>query len=109
MVIVHQVAADADLVTMKLRLAATGCLITLAVCGSAQTIPDDAPEFHADYYLGFSHGAYYGLMLAGVDYHVAWCMKGELEYEAANLGTGAEFQQAMEGILTKCRATAGQD
>jgi hypothetical protein len=93
----------------KTKLAVAGSLALVAVCGSAQTVPEDELRFHTDYYLGFSHGAYYGLMLAGVDYHVAWCMKGELEYEAAGLGTGSEFQQAMDGMLAKCRAAAGQD
>lgn len=94
---------------MKTKLAIAGCLTMFAVCGSAQTVSEDELKFHPDYYLGFSHGAYYGLMLAGEDYHVAWCMKGELEYEAARLGTGSEFQQAMDSILMKCRAAAGQD
>ena len=64
---------------------------------------DDGPEFHEDYYLGFSQGAYYGLMLAGVDYHVAWCMKSELAAEGAALGAGAEFQAKLEELLRKCR------
>lgn len=58
---------------------------------------------HEDYYRGFAHGAYYGLMLGGVDYHVAWCMKVELEYEAEGMGTGAEFQRKLESILEKCK------
>ena len=45
---------------------------------------DDGLEFHDDYYLGFSQGAYYGLMLAGVDYNVALvheigaCLRGSI-------------------------------
>jgi len=62
-----------------------------------------AVELHEDYYIGFSQGAYYGLMLAGEDYHVAWCMKSELEYEAATLGTGGEFQARLEALLQDCR------
>lgn len=60
-------------------------------------------EVHEDYYRGFAHGAYYGLMLAEVDYHVAWCMKVELEYEAEGMGAGADFQRKMEAMLQKCR------
>lgn len=63
----------------------------------------DEPSFGEEYYLGFSQGAYYGLMLAGEDYHVAWCMKSELEYEAAGLGSGGEFQAKLEGLLDRCR------
>lgn len=64
---------------------------------------DDGLEFHDDYYLGFSQGAYYGLMLGGVDYDVAWCMKAELAYEGAAMGTGGEFQAKMETMLASCR------
>lgn len=109
MVIVRQMGAITDADDMNTKLAVAACLSMFVVGGSAQTVGEDVLRFHPDYYLGFSHGAYYGLMLAGEDYHVAWCMKGELEYEAAKLGTGSEFQQAMEGILTKCRETTGQD
>ncbi len=70
---------------------------------SAGLVADDGLDFHEDYYLGFSQGAYYGLMLAGVDYHVAWCMKAELEYEAAAMGSGSEFQAKMEQMLADCR------
>ena len=67
------------------------------------TATNEGLNVHDDYYRGFAHGAYYGLMLGGVEYHVAWCMKVELEYEAAGMGTGAEFQRKMESILDKCR------
>ena len=60
-------------------------------------------DFHADYYLGFSHGAFYGLMLAGVEYDVAWCVKGELDFEAEKLGAGSAFQARMERIYVDCR------
>ena len=63
---------------------------------------DDALAFHEDYYLGFSQGAYYGLMLAGVDYDVAWCVKGELAYEGGSMGTGGQFQEKMQGIFDTC-------
>lgn len=63
----------------------------------------DTVAFGEDYYLGFSQGAYYGLMLAGEDYHVAWCMKTELEYEAAGLGSGGEFQSKLQQMLDACR------
>lgn len=63
---------------------------------------DEGPEFHEDYYLGFSQGAYYGLMLAGIEYDVAWCVKGELDYEAGNLGSGSDFQENIESIFRVC-------
>lgn len=63
----------------------------------------DALDVHEDYYRGFAQGAYYGLMLAGEDYHVAWCMKAELEHEARGMGTGVDFQRTMESLLDKCR------
>ena len=66
-------------------------------------IADDSLDFHDDYYLGFSQGAYYGLMLAGVDYDVAWCMKSELAYEGAAMGSGGEFQAKIEQMLRDCR------
>ncbi len=64
---------------------------------------DDGLEFHQDYYLGFSQGAYYGLMLAGVDYDVAWCMKSELAFEGAAMGSGGAFQEKIEQMLLDCR------
>jgi len=70
---------------------------------SLATAADDGLDVHDDYYRGFAHGAYYGLMLGGVDYHIAWCMKVELAYEAANMGTGEDFQRKMESLLDKCR------
>lgn len=79
-------------------------LLLLSVLPAAGS---DGFDFHEDYYRGFAHGAYYGLMLAGVDYHVAWCMKAELEYEAASMGTGADFQQKLESLLAAC--TDGND
>jgi hypothetical protein len=85
--------------------------LSLAVISPALNATDDSLDFHEDYYLGFSQGVYYGLMLAGVDYEVAWCMKSEVAFEGANIGTGGEFQDAMESILHRCRekaAAAGQ-
>lgn len=70
---------------------------------SPALIANEGLEFHEDYYLGFSQGAYYGLMLAGVDYDVAWCMKSELAYEAAAMGSGGEFQDKIERMLADCR------
>lgn len=67
------------------------------------TAAGDGLDVHDDYYRGFAQGAYYGLMLAGEDYHVAWCMKVELEYEAKGMGTGADFQRTMESLLDTCR------
>ncbi len=75
-------------------------LLALSVLPAAGS---DGLDVHDDYYRGFAHGAYYGLLLAGVDYHVAWCMKAELEYEAAAMGAGAEFQQKLESLLATCR------
>jgi hypothetical protein len=79
-------------------------LIACLACSPVLIAQDDGPRFHEDYYLGFSQGAYYGLMLAGTDYQVAWCMKSELAYEGRTLGTGEEFQSALESILKNCRA-----
>lgn len=78
-------------------------LASVAILLPAGTTTAQGPEFHADYYLGFSQGAYYGLMLAGVDYHVAWCMKSELAHEGPAMGTGGEFQARMEKLLADCR------
>ena len=78
-------------------------LLLVLLAGSAPPAAQDAAyDFHADYYLGFSQGAYYGLMLAGVEYDVAWCVKGELEFEAAGLGAGGEFQANIERIFRRC-------
>ncbi len=76
--------------------------IAIALLSPALTA-DDGLAFHEDYYLGFSQGAYYGLMLAGVDYDVAWCMKSELAFEGAAMGTGGEFQAKIEQMLLDCR------
>ena len=84
---------------MKRLYIALGVLLSLGLAA------DDGLQFHEDYYLGFSQGAYYGLMLAGVDYDVAWCMKAELAHEAAEMGTGGEFQAKMEKMLAECRET----
>lgn len=78
-------------------------LASVAILLPAGTTTAQGPELHADYYLGFSQGAYYGLMLAGVDYHVAWCMKSELDHEGPAMGTGGEFQAKMEELLADCR------
>ena len=79
-------------------------ILTIAITMlSPALIADDGLEFHEDYYLGFSQGAYYGLMLAGVDYDVAWCMKSELAYEGAAMGSGGEFQAKIEQMLRDCR------
>lgn len=81
------------------------CAVTAAV-GLSLACRSVAPaelDVHDDYYAGFSQGAYYGLMLAGEDYHVAWCMRGELEVEARGMGSGAEFQRTLERLLARCR------
>jgi hypothetical protein len=66
-------------------------------------------DVHEDYYRGFAQGAYYGLLLAGEDYDVAWCMRGELELEARGMGQGAEFQRTMERLLDGCRKSYARD
>ncbi len=66
---------------------------------------DDGLNFHDDYYLGFSQGVYYGLMLAGAEYDVAWCVKSEIAYEAENMGTGGDFQVKLETILKTCQGS----
>lgn len=82
---------------MKKSTVAIACILI-----STALTADDALDFHKDYYEGFSQGAYYGLMLGGVDYAIAWCMKSELAYEAAKLGTGGEFQARIERMLATC-------
>lgn len=82
---------------MKKSTTAIACVLM-----STALTADDGLDFHDDYYVGFSQGAYYGLMLGGVDYAVAWCMKSELAYEAARMGTGGEFQAKIEEMLATC-------
>ena len=79
--------------------------VAIAIPVSAPSVlaQDEATGLHDDYYFGFSQGAYYGLMLAGEEYDVAWCMKSELEYEARTLGSGSEFQKKLESLLANCR------
>ncbi len=72
------------------------------ICQSA--VPGEL-NVHEDYYAGFSQGAYYGLLLAGEEYEVAWCMRGELVHEAKGMGQGLEFQKTMERLLEDCRET----
>ncbi|MFQ6005101.1 MAG: hypothetical protein ACE5OQ_06295 [Woeseia sp.] len=87
---------------LKLQRVLLLAIASVASMPSA-TAEHDGLDVHDDYYRGFAQGAYYGLMLAGEDYHVAWCMKVELEYEAKEMGTGADFQRRMEALLAKCR------
>ncbi|MCH8301894.1 MAG: hypothetical protein IH912_03995 [Proteobacteria bacterium] len=86
---------------MKNLSLAAGLILLISL--SSALVAEDGLVFHDDYYLGFSQGAYYGLMLAGVDYDVAWCMKSELAYEASAMGTGGEFQAKIERMLVECR------
>ncbi|MEX2126074.1 MAG: hypothetical protein WD795_19445 [Woeseia sp.] len=72
----------------------------LFACQSA--VPGEL-DVHEDYYAGFAQGTYYGLLLAGEDYEVAWCMRGELVFEAKGMGQGVEFQRTMERLLAACR------
>lgn len=86
------------------RMALMAC--ALLACLSADAGDGDrhdSPRFHDDYYEGFAQGVYYGLLLRGEDYAIAWCMKSELGYEAKSLGTGADFQKNIEGLLQRCR------
>jgi len=86
----------------------TGMIAVLAVLlfvTPASIAQDDGLDFHEDYYLGFSQGAYYGLLLAGTEYDVAWCVKSELAYEAGNMGTGGNFQAKLEAIHKSCQAS----
>lgn len=84
------------------------CCLLGALAGPASAGEDDGLQFHDDYYAGFAQGVYYGLLLRGEDYEVAWCMKSELGYEAKSLGSGEEFQQRIEGLLSHCRAQSLQ-
>ena len=83
--------------------------VALLSLSTYATTTNEGLNVHEDYYRGFAHGAYYGLMLGGVDYHVAWCMKVELEYEAEGMGTGADFQRKMESMLDRCRKENSND
>ena len=86
---------------MKTIILAIASLILLVLPGMPGA-QDEHLDLHEDYYLGFSQGAFYGLMLAGVEYDVAWCVKGELDYEADKLGAGGEFQDNIERIFKAC-------
>jgi hypothetical protein len=85
---------------MRFRNRSLAALGLLLACQSAARGELDV---HEDYYAGFAQGTYYGLMLAGEDYDVAWCMRGELEFEAKGIGHGVEFQKTMERLLAECR------
>jgi len=77
---------------------AAACLLAAVPASRAEL------DVHDDYYAGFAQGAYYGMLLAGEDYEVAWCMRGELEVEARGMGRGEEFQHTLERLLKGCRA-----
>ena len=81
-------------------------MISAGLCGLtiAQSLARAELDVHDDYYGGFAQGAYYGLLLAGEDYEVAWCMRGELDFEARGMGTGEDFQRTLESLLASCRA-----
>lgn len=85
------------------RYSATVIIAFLMTVSPALIARDAGLGFDEDYYLGFSQGAYYGLMLAGVEYDVAWCVKSELDYEGAQMGTGGEFQSRLNAIYDACR------
>ena len=80
----------------------TFVLAVLLAASPALTARDDSLGLHEDYYLGFSQGVYYGLMLAGADYETAWCVKAELAYEAEGMGAGGEFQAKLDEIYRNC-------
>jgi hypothetical protein len=88
-------------------------LMVCALLACPLAVADDGDEplrFHDDYYEGFAQGVYYGLLLRGEDYDIAWCMKSELGYEAKLLGTGGDFQKNIETLLGRCREnSAGGD
>ena len=65
--------------------------------------PQQGDQILTDYDRGFAQGAYYGLMLAGASYDVAWCMKYELEARDTELGSGGEFQKVLDATLKTCR------
>lgn len=83
------------------------CCAVLAGLSSTAGEVGETPQFHDDYYEGFAQGVYYGLLLRGEDYAVAWCMKAELGYEAKTLGSGGDFQRNIEGLLSRCRKNSG--
>ena len=85
------------------KLIQAAFLTAFLVISPSLIAQDDGLNFHDDYYLGFSQGVYYGLMLAGTEYDVAWCVKSELAYEAANMGSGGEFQAKLEAVHASCR------
>jgi len=85
----------------KLRQA--GTVAAMLLVSPTLIAQDDGLDFHDDYYLGFSQGAYYGLMLSGTEYEVAWCVKSELAYEARNMGTGGTFQAKLQAIYKSCQ------
>lgn len=87
---------------MKMRYGAMS-LAALLMVSPTLTAQDDGLNLHDDYYFGFSQGVYYGLLLAGTDYDVAWCVKSELAYEAENLGVGGEFQERLKTIHDACK------
>lgn len=90
--------------TLRTVFARLFVFAVLGLSAAGSIAQDDGLQLHDDYYLGFSQGVYYGLLLAGVEYDVAWCMKAELDYEADDMGSGGEFQKKMDAILAKCRA-----
>lgn len=89
------------------RMALMACALLAGLSAVADDSDrDDGPRFHDDYYEGFAQGVYYGLLLRGEDYEVAWCMKSELGYEAKSLGTGGDFQKKIEELLSRCRGNS---
>ncbi len=91
------------------RIPLLACALFLCMSAVAQdsTVEGDASlPFDDDYYEGFAQGVYYGLLLRGEEYGIAWCMKSELGFEAKSLGTGGEFQKRIEGLLEHCRASS---
>lgn len=85
-----------------IRTTAIGLL--MFICAPTPVVHGQAGEFHEDYYLGFSQGAYYGLMLAGIEYEVAWCVRGELAALGDSIGAGGEFQEKLDAVYAECRA-----
>jgi hypothetical protein len=91
----------------RIPLPACALLICMSAVAQDSTVEGSASlPFHDDYYEGFAQGVYYGLLLRGEKYGIAWCMKSELDYEAKLLGTGGEFQKRIEALLEHCRASS---
>ena len=80
---------------MRILVAVAAAAVLSLTCRS---VAQAGLDVHEDYYKGFSQGAYYGLMLAGEDYHVAWCMRGELDNVAARPHTLLRYADGLSRL-----------